>query len=462
MTRRQLWLASAMSASVCALIVIAVGAPAGWDAAALNALRARQVVPGTVPGSAASSQTSDAGALPSSSSSLAALPSGGSPSAAASSPPAGGGSASGSSPGAGGSGSGSSGSSGGKQSSPGGSGKSHSKTTKPTSPIKHVFVTTLATSDYADAFGRASVAPYLNGTLRPQGELLSGYQTLSGVPLADELALIGGQRPNSATTGNCPSYTDFPSGRAPNKHGLMPGTGCVYPNTVLTLGDQLDGADLPWRGYVDGMTSPCVHPNSGAADTIDSAGYDPRENPFLFFHSLLDLGDCQTYDLPFKQLASAVGASPKQVPSFVYISADPCDGGATGCPSAEPGSGTTSTETSPATTTSSSPGSTSGQPDPTVVAGNAFLKRVIPSILRSRAYRKSGALLILFSGTGGQAQAGSRTGALLLSPFIRKGSTNDHATNAYGVLRTLDKIFGLAPLGMARSAHPIALLERGK
>ncbi|HWD63958.1 MAG TPA: hypothetical protein VG405_02190, partial [Solirubrobacteraceae bacterium] len=104
----------------------------------------------------------------------------------------------------------------------------------------------------------------------------------------------------------------------------MSGSGCVYPNTVLTLGDQLDGADLPWRGFIDGMSSACEHPNSEAADGPDTAGYDPRENPIVFFHSLLDLGDCQSNDLPLGQLGVAVSGAPSQVPSFVYIAADPC------------------------------------------------------------------------------------------------------------------------------------------
>ncbi|HWD64770.1 MAG TPA: hypothetical protein VG405_06310, partial [Solirubrobacteraceae bacterium] len=133
--------------------------------------------------------------------------------------------------------------------------------------------------------------------------------------------------------------------------------------------------------------------------------------------------------------------------------ADPCDGGAAGCPASSTMTTTPTTETTSTTTTATSA-------DPTVVAGDASLKRVVPSILRSRAYTKSGALMILFSATGGSAQAGATTGALLLSPFVKAGSTERRVTNIYGALRTLDKVFGLAPLGMARQARPIQLIPR--
>ena len=459
-SRRQLWLSIGVSASVCLLILLSVGGPAGWDAASLNALRARALVGAGGSGSGSSTVGSGDGSLPGSNS-AGSLPSGGSPAAASAS---GGGSGNTGSGDSGSGGSGSSGSGSGSDST-GSSGKSDSHSgsdkgaSKPSakSPIKHVFVISLAANDYADAFGPSSLAPYLNGTLRPRGELLSDYKSVSGVPLADSLALIGGQKPNADTEDNCPTYTDFPAGHGPDKHNLMPGDGCVYPNTVLTLGDQFDGADLQWRGFIDGMSSACQHPNSDAADAINSSGYDPRENPFVFFHSLLDLGDCQSYDLPLGKLKPSITAAPKHVPSFVYISADPCDGGATGCPNpTTPPGGTTSTEAPPTTTT------TSGSTDPTVVAADTFLRSMVPTILQSAAYRKAGALLILFSPTEGAQQAGARTGALVLSPFVQAGSTDSRPTDAYSTLRTIEKIFALTPLGMAREAKPIRLIKAHK
>ena len=70
---------------------------------------------------------------------------------------------------------------------------------------------------------------------------------------------------------------DFPTSAAPAANGRMPGVGCVYPNSVLTLGDQVNSAGAAWRAYIDQMNTACVHPNSLTG----------RDNPFIYFHSLL-------------------------------------------------------------------------------------------------------------------------------------------------------------------------------
>jgi len=53
--------------------------------------------------------------------------------------------------------------------------------------IKHVFVISLASSGYDAAFGAAPQMPYLAGTLRPEGELLSGYSLLDAAALPNQI-----------------------------------------------------------------------------------------------------------------------------------------------------------------------------------------------------------------------------------------------------------------------------------
>jgi hypothetical protein len=300
------------------------------------------------------------------------------------------------------------------------------------SKVKHVFVIVLATPSYASAFGHGSAAHYLNAKLRPKGVLLSGYHTLGTSALPDLLATISGQAPNLDTAAGCPTYSEFPSGASPRANGLVSGTGCIYPDTALTLGDQLDGANLTWRGYIEGMTAPCQHPNSGASDQTAEDEYATNHNPFVYFHSLLDLGDCQSDDVPYSRLAGALGSS-HRTPNFAFISPDPCDSGdEVTCAVGQPGG---------------------------IVAADDFLKRSVPSILRSSAYRKSGALLILFTAApvaGQTADSPVRTGALVLSPYAKAGSTNRRSYDPYSVLRSIEDIFGLSALGRAKSAHPFA------
>ncbi len=65
-----------------------------------------------------------------------------------------------------------------------------------------------------------------------------------------------------------------------------------------------------------------MHPNSGAVDnalpTGAEPGYDTRHNPFIYFHSLLDLGDCSSDDVDLSKLPTAL-AHPAKTPAFAYV-----------------------------------------------------------------------------------------------------------------------------------------------
>jgi phosphatidylinositol-3-phosphatase len=454
-TLGQLALVSASSAIVSALVVISALGETGPERAVIAALRTHHVIHAsspaavTQPAAAAAASTVPAAAAPtpspaptvaSTTDNRAALgASAGDPAASAGSSDSGSSDPGGSDSGAGGSGAGAGSSAG------AGAG---AKAGAPESKIKHVFVIALSTPSYQAAFGKDSVAQYLNSTLRPRGALLTNYHTLGDTPMPDYVAMVSGQAPNRDTSADCPTYTEFHGRAMPDKNGLVSGAGCVYPNTTLTIGDQLDSAALPWRAYVEGMATPCEHPDSGA--TTDPAtstgdpgtatkpsapgesatsGYSPTSNPFVFFHSLLDLGDCQSDDLPYSKLAIAL-RSARRTPSYIFISPNACDSGASiTCPGGQPGG---------------------------IAAADAFLRRTLPSILNSPAYRTDGALLVLFTvvpQAGAAGDAPIRTGALVLSPFTTAGSTDAHSYDPYSVLRFIEDNFGLSALGRAKTAH---------
>jgi hypothetical protein len=350
-----------------------------------------------------------------------------------------------------------------------------------TGKVKHVFVIALSTTSYGAAFGPRSAAGYLNHTLRPRGMLLSGYRSLAGAELPDYLAMISGQAANADTRANCPVYTDFPQAAKPSSAGLVSGRGCVYPNTVITLGDQVTASGTTWRGYLADMgKSACVHPSSGAHDSalLPFAGsqYDTRHNPFIYFHSLLDLGDCSTDDISLDALPAALKATSK-APRLSFIAPPLCDDAAsTGCPGGKPGG---------------------------IAGEDLFLKAWVPRIMGSTAYKHGGVLMIVFApsrrsvaatssaaagatgasgatgtsgpsatsgatGATGPAAAPSaqaftpvatsasatplRTGALILSPLARRGRIVAGAFTPYSVLRSVEDLFGFKPLGHARGA----------
>ena len=219
------------------------------------------------------------------------------------------------------------------------------------------------------------------------------------------------QAPNADTRSDCPTYAEFTGA-----------TGCVYPNTVLTVADQVTAAGKQWKAYLADMgDSTCVHANSNAADdgVLPGAGpdYDTRHNPFVYFHSLLDLGSCESDDVGIQHLSKDLHAV-KHTPTYAFIA----------------------------------PGSQAG-----LSSEDAFLKRWVPAILASPAYKQDGVLMIVFAKAPAPNGSGSvRTGALVLSPKVKAGSTVSTRYGPYSVLRSVEDLLGYTPLVHAKTAKSFA------
>jgi hypothetical protein len=326
--------------------------------------------------------------------------------------------------------------------------------------IRHVFLIVLAGHGYDATFGGGSPANYLNTTLRPKGTLLTGYSSLGRAGLADELAMIGGQPPNADTRTDCPVYREIPPTSAPSRTGEITADGCVYPNTVTTLADQLSASRREWRAYVEDLDrgpapapgvapkTTCRRPASNAADDTLRArvgdGYATRHNPFVYYHSLLDLGDCDANDGSLAALEDDL-RSAKDTPSLAYIAPNLCnDGTESPCIDGTPGG---------------------------LAAADAFLATWVPKILDSPAYRADGLLIVAFTGdvTPPADPAAPppndqpvRNGALLVSKYAQAGGTAGTAYDPYALLRSLEDLFALRPLVRAAQAGSFAPTVLGK
>jgi phosphatidylinositol-3-phosphatase len=387
-----------------------------------------------------------------------------------------------------GNGGGSGGGGGGKESGGGGESGSGSSTLP---PVKHVFVIMLSDQPYASVFGPSSGAPYLAKTLERRGELLVRYYGVAHDELANEIALVSGQGPTPQTEVNCPTYADV-APATPGADGQVLGQGCVYPASTETLAGQLSAKHLTWRAYVEGASAEadsaagesqigggCTHPTLGAADpTVDqtlpaaqtpagptadqaptayeaTAGtaYATFRNPFLYFHSVIDGSACTSDDVGIDRLTADL-ASAHGAPSLSYIVPSLCDDG-------DP--------------TPCAPGRPAG-----LAPAESFLHRIVPRILASKSYKHGGLLVITVdqapsSGVyadsssccdqpafpalppppalpgGGTARptGGGQVGALLLSPYVKPGTTSEETFNHFSLLRTIEDLFGLAHLGYA-------------
>jgi len=326
--------------------------------------------------------------------------------------------------------------------------------------IRHVFLIVLAGHGFDATFGSGSPATYLNGTLRPKGTLLTGYSSLGRAGLPDTLAMIGGQPPNADTRTDCLTYREIPPTSAPSRTGEITADGCVYPNTVTTLADQLSASRREWRAYVEDLDrgpapapgvapkATCRRPASNAVDDTLRArpgdGYATRHNPFVYYHSLLDLGDCDANDGSLAELEDDL-TSASDTPNLAYIAPSLCnDGTESPCIDGSPGG---------------------------LAAADAFLATWVPKILASPAYRADGLLIVAFAGdvtppadpaAPPAADAPVRNGALLVSQYAQAGGTGATAYDPYALLRSLEDLFALRPLARAASAGSFAPTLLGK
>jgi hypothetical protein len=352
-------------------------------------------------------------------------------------------------------------------------------------PIKHVFLIVLSDQSVSAAFAASSAAPYLSKTLVGEGELMRDYYGVSTGELANMIALISGQGPTPQTAANCSIFAEVTPATA-GAEGQVLGGGCVYPKQTLTIADQLTGAGKSWRAYVGGLEdapagapTSCRHPAIGSPDSEQVASasdpYVTWRNPFVYFDSLTSGPACAQGDVGLQQLEGDL-ASAAKTPSLAFIVPDRCHDG-----SPEP--------------------CAPGQPAGLAPAGT-FLEKVVPEIELSAAYQEGGLIAITFdrapqsgpeadsssccisasypnlpstststttkgttgagatgtsgptgasgpAGAIGGATGGGKVGLLLISKYIKPGSTAVGEYNHFALLLSIEKLFELRPLGYA-------------
>jgi phosphatidylinositol-3-phosphatase len=373
---------------------------------------------------------------------------------------------------------------------------------KPLPEVKHAFLIVLGENSYESTFGATAEAPYLTRTLPKKGELIPNYYGVTGGVLANEIALLSGQGPTPETAANCPNYTAIAPATVSLFAEQVEGNGCVYPSTVESLPTQLEAKELKWRAYVEdiekgaeaGQSTTCRKPTLGGPDSspapVPGDQYATWRNPVVYFGAITESTECGKLDVGFEALTRDL-KSAKKTPALSLIFPDAChSGGELECepgapkgahgavsllktlvpaimasPAYEEGGLVLITSAQApqagehpdpsacclapeypnlppvAATTTTTPGTSTTTEKSTSTAAESTAAGEEASTPTTTTYTEES---VLPSGGGG------KVGLLMISPFVEPGTVVEtEYANHFTLLKTLETMFGVEPLGYA-------------
>jgi hypothetical protein len=201
---------------------------------------------------------------------------------------------------------------------------------------------------------------------------------------------------------------------------------------------------------MEDMGRGCRHPRLGTRDRTQRARvgdqYATKHNPFVYFRSITGKRSCGSRVVDLSHLKRDLGTV-RTTRNLTYISPNLCnDGHDSPCVDGRPGG---------------------------LATANTWLRRWVPLILGSPAFRRNGLLVVTFDeAESGDASSccgnragpnaalpgltgpgGGRIGAVLVSRFIAPGTRSATPYDHYSLLRTVEDLFGLPHLGYAQRAR---------
>ena len=265
----------------------------------------------------------------------------------------------------------------------------------PASRSSHVIVIVMENAEYGEVIG-SSAAPYVNGLARRYGLATQSY-AIRHPSLPNYIALTSGS--TQGIDSDC--------------------TGCHV--AARNIVDQLEGAGLSWKAYLEDVPRPCFT-GSGAA------GYAKKHNPFIYYDDIASSRARCGRLVGFGALAGDLRAG--RLPAYSWISPNLCDDGH----------------------------------DCGVAAGDRFLARTVPALLRELG--PHGLLVLTWDegvsdATCCAGASGGRIATILAGPTVRAGSRSSAPVDHYGVLATIERALGLPALAHAadpRSGGAVPLL----
>lgn len=258
-----------------------------------------------------------------------------------------------------------------------------------TSGPRHIMVIMEENRSYNQVIGSAS-APYIN-SLASKYLLATRSYSLKHDSLPNYLALTSG------------SYQGC-------------GSASCGPFSAPDIAGQLTARGTSWRAYMESMPAAC-------STVLNYGNYVRRHNPFVYFTDVRN-HLCSQHVVPYSLTKLRTDLNSTAPPAFTWITPNLVD----------------------------------DMHSASVQAGDTWLKANLPTVLASKWYAQGGMVVITFDeGSAGDysSMSGSSTGGgghiatLVISATSRGHYTNTF--NEYGILRALERAYGLTLLGGARN-----------
>jgi phosphatidylinositol-3-phosphatase len=256
----------------------------------------------------------------------------------------------------------------------------------PSAPVRvvsRVAIVVMENKEYGQVIGSKS-APYLNRLARRYA-LATNYHAVGHPSLPNYLALTTGT--DAGIASDC--------------------TGCTV--RARSLVQQLDGAGITWRAYMEGLPRPC-------ARAAFAGAYAKKHDPFLYFPYVRNSPRRCARVVPERDLPRDIRAG--RLPQFLWITPNLCH----------------------------------DTHDCGVSAGDAYVARLVPLLLPALGPR--GVLFITWDeGSSSRGCCGGAAGGhvplIVAGPAVRRGVRLRAPLDHYSTLRAIEAAFDLSPLGRA-------------
>jgi len=259
----------------------------------------------------------------------------------------------------------------------------------------HIFIIVMENKSFSEVIGNPA-ARYENELAASYG-LATRYYAVAHPSLPNYLALLAGD-----TLGVRSDCVD-----------------CFQdaPNLV----DELEAAGHTWRAYMEDLPAPC--------STVTSAGrYDVKHDPFLYFRDIRDRPQRCRNVVPLAAISRDLSSG--DMADFVWIT----------------------------------PNENHNTHDAPVETGDDWLRDFVPQILGSPAWMQGGLLFITWDegnddgGCCGQS-GGGHVPLVVIAPGMRPGARTASPFDHYGLLRAIEDLWQLPPLGHSSRASSTWLAD---